>query len=57
MFFSDNTNSLKEHLVDDLDYILLPDEAYEKLVSWYGLTEGQVIYLLIVLTFLCFMND
>ncbi|XP_060780161.1 uncharacterized protein LOC132888139 isoform X2 [Neoarius graeffei] len=33
--------SLKEHLIEDLDYILLPKEAWGKLISWYGLTEHQ----------------
>lgn len=33
--------SLKEHLIDELDYILLPTEAWQKLVSWYGFLEGQ----------------
>lgn len=33
--------SLKEHLIDELDYILLPTEGWNKLVSWYTLLEGQ----------------
>lgn len=33
--------SLKQHLIDELDYILLPEEAWGKLISWYGLTEHQ----------------
>ncbi|KAK3578660.1 hypothetical protein CHS0354_002964 [Potamilus streckersoni] len=32
---------LKEHMIDDIDYILVPEEAWNKLVGWYGLTEGQ----------------
>ncbi|XP_060745019.1 ubiquitin carboxyl-terminal hydrolase 15-like isoform X5 [Tachysurus vachellii] len=32
---------IKEHLIDELDYILVPTEGWNKLVSWYGLTEGQ----------------
>ena len=32
---------IKEHLIDELDYILVPTEGWIKLVSWYGLTEGQ----------------
>ncbi|XP_039219658.1 ubiquitin carboxyl-terminal hydrolase 15 isoform X7 [Crotalus tigris] len=32
---------LKEHLIDELDYILLPTEGWNKLVSWYTLLEGQ----------------
>uniref|UniRef100_A0A8C7ZHU5 Ubiquitin carboxyl-terminal hydrolase n=1 Tax=Oryzias sinensis TaxID=183150 RepID=A0A8C7ZHU5_9TELE len=37
----DNSGLLKEHLIDELDYILVPTEGWNKLVSWYGLTEGQ----------------
>ncbi|XP_070193299.1 ubiquitin carboxyl-terminal hydrolase 15-like isoform X2 [Littorina saxatilis] len=40
----DSTNSspqLKEHLVDELDYVLVPAEAWNKLVAWYGLMPGQ----------------
>ena len=34
-------NILKEHLIDELDYNLMPTKAWEKLVAWYGLVEGQ----------------
>ena len=33
---------LKEHLVDELDYMLVPAEAWNKLVAWYTLMPGQV---------------
>ncbi|KAJ8401394.1 hypothetical protein AAFF_G00386250 [Aldrovandia affinis] len=33
--------ALKEHLIDELDYILLPTPGWNKLLSWYGLTENQ----------------
>ncbi|CAG5927689.1 unnamed protein product [Menidia menidia] len=33
--------AIKEHLIDELDYILVPTEGWNKLVSWYGLMEGQ----------------
>ncbi|XP_023647199.2 ubiquitin carboxyl-terminal hydrolase 15 isoform X2 [Paramormyrops kingsleyae] len=33
--------ALKEHLIDELDYILVPTEGWNKLVSWYGLMENQ----------------
>uniref|UniRef100_A0A4W4H9U5 Ubiquitin carboxyl-terminal hydrolase 15 n=1 Tax=Electrophorus electricus TaxID=8005 RepID=A0A4W4H9U5_ELEEL len=33
--------AIKEHLIDELDYILVPTDGWNKLVSWYGLTEGQ----------------
>uniref|UniRef100_A0A8C8S4U6 Ubiquitin carboxyl-terminal hydrolase n=1 Tax=Pelusios castaneus TaxID=367368 RepID=A0A8C8S4U6_9SAUR len=36
-----DSQSLKEHLIDELDYILLPTEGWNKLVSWYTLMEGQ----------------
>ncbi|XP_073694005.1 ubiquitin carboxyl-terminal hydrolase 15-like [Garra rufa] len=32
---------IKEHLIDELDYILLPADGWNKLVSWYGLSRGQ----------------
>ncbi|XP_041349901.1 ubiquitin carboxyl-terminal hydrolase 15-like isoform X2 [Gigantopelta aegis] len=37
----EDNKTLKEHLVDDLDYYLLPAEAWTKLVAWYGTVEGQ----------------
>ncbi|XP_010086020.1 PREDICTED: ubiquitin carboxyl-terminal hydrolase 4, partial [Pterocles gutturalis] len=33
--------SLKEHLIDELDYVLVPTEAWSKLVTWYGCIDGQ----------------
>lgn len=46
MYFSfclkdQETQALKEHLIDELDYVLVPTEAWNKLVSWYGCLEGQ----------------
>jgi len=35
------TQSLKEHLIDELDYVLVPTEAWDKLVAWYGCIDGQ----------------
>lgn len=35
------TQILKDHLIDELDYVLVPTEAWNKLVSWYGCLEGQ----------------
>ncbi|XP_043093161.1 ubiquitin carboxyl-terminal hydrolase 15-like isoform X10 [Puntigrus tetrazona] len=32
---------IREHLIDELDYILLPADGWNKLLSWYGLKEGQ----------------
>ena len=34
--------TLREHLIDDLDYFLLPEEGWDKLMCWYGLKDGQV---------------
>ncbi|KAI1890913.1 hypothetical protein AGOR_G00158490 [Albula goreensis] len=40
--FSDHeTQTLKENLIDELDYVLMPTEAWNKLVRWYGCMEGQ----------------
>ncbi|XP_012510634.1 PREDICTED: ubiquitin carboxyl-terminal hydrolase 4 isoform X2 [Propithecus coquereli] len=40
--FSDPENqTLKEHLIDELDYVLVPSEAWNKLLNWYGCVEGQ----------------
>ncbi|XP_033114245.1 tripartite motif-containing protein 45-like isoform X2 [Anneissia japonica] len=33
--------TLQGKLIDDLDYVLLPTKAWEKLVFWYGIMEGQ----------------
>ncbi|KAI4895767.1 hypothetical protein NFI96_024069, partial [Prochilodus magdalenae] len=33
--------SIKDHLIDELDYVLVPVEGWFKLISWYGLAEGQ----------------
>uniref|UniRef100_A0A8C3LGE2 Ubiquitin carboxyl-terminal hydrolase n=1 Tax=Chrysolophus pictus TaxID=9089 RepID=A0A8C3LGE2_CHRPC len=35
------SQSLKEHLIAQLDYVLVPSSAWQKLVSWYGCIEGQ----------------
>ncbi|KAG8577736.1 hypothetical protein GDO81_010279 [Engystomops pustulosus] len=40
-FTDTDTQSLKEHLIDELDYILLPTEGWNKLVSWYTVMENQ----------------
>ncbi|XP_036426871.1 ubiquitin carboxyl-terminal hydrolase 4 [Colossoma macropomum] len=41
LFSDQETQALKEHLIDELDYVLVPTEAWIKLVSWYGCLEGQ----------------
>lgn len=32
---------MKENLIDGLDYNLVPEEAWHKLVSWYGISSDQ----------------
>jgi ubiquitin carboxyl-terminal hydrolase 4/11/15 len=41
LFKNANTDQLKDHLMEELDYSLLPKPAYEKLVHWYGLSPGS----------------
>ncbi|XP_030812468.1 ubiquitin carboxyl-terminal hydrolase 4 isoform X2 [Camarhynchus parvulus] len=41
LFGDPQTQSLKEHLIDELDYVLVPTEAWNKLVAWYGCIDGQ----------------
>ncbi|XP_075289205.1 ubiquitin carboxyl-terminal hydrolase 4 isoform X2 [Opisthocomus hoazin] len=41
LFGDPETQSLKEHLIDELDYVLVPTEAWDKLVAWYGCIDGQ----------------
>ncbi|XP_049683074.1 ubiquitin carboxyl-terminal hydrolase 4 isoform X4 [Accipiter gentilis] len=41
LFGDPETQSLKEHLIDELDYVLVPTEAWNKLVKWYGCIDGQ----------------
>uniref|UniRef100_A0A8B9RJK0 Ubiquitin carboxyl-terminal hydrolase n=1 Tax=Astyanax mexicanus TaxID=7994 RepID=A0A8B9RJK0_ASTMX len=41
LFSDQETQALKDHLIDELDYVLVPTEAWNKLVSWYGCLEGQ----------------
>ena len=36
-----NCETLKDHLMEELDYILLPQAAWHKLVVWYGLSKGS----------------
>uniref|UniRef100_A0A8C9YFF6 Ubiquitin carboxyl-terminal hydrolase n=1 Tax=Sander lucioperca TaxID=283035 RepID=A0A8C9YFF6_SANLU len=41
LFSDQESQALKEHLIDELDYVLVPTEAWNKLVSWYDCLEGQ----------------
>ena len=43
VFLTEGTkDQLKEHLIDELDYNLVPAEGWQKLVEWYEIVEGQV---------------
>ncbi|XP_077488380.1 ubiquitin carboxyl-terminal hydrolase 15-like isoform X1 [Amblyomma americanum] len=37
----DNSGDIKDHLIEDLDYLLLSNEAWDKMLAWYGLMPGQ----------------
>ncbi|XP_011612065.2 ubiquitin carboxyl-terminal hydrolase 4 isoform X1 [Takifugu rubripes] len=41
LFSDQDTQALKEHLIDELDYVLVPTEAWNKLISWYSCLDGQ----------------
>uniref|UniRef100_A0A8C5MS72 Ubiquitin carboxyl-terminal hydrolase n=1 Tax=Leptobrachium leishanense TaxID=445787 RepID=A0A8C5MS72_9ANUR len=41
LFSDPDTQVLKDHLIDELDYVLVPTEAWQKLMSWYGGVQGQ----------------
>lgn len=36
LFTDDGSGSIKENLVDELDYVLVPSESWDLLVQWYG---------------------
>ncbi|KAK2169554.1 hypothetical protein NP493_1186g00003 [Ridgeia piscesae] len=36
-------NTLKEHLIDEVDYNLMPDDAWKKLVMWYGIVNTDMV--------------
>ncbi|XP_066207127.1 ubiquitin carboxyl-terminal hydrolase 4 isoform X2 [Saccopteryx leptura] len=41
LFSDPESQTLKEHLIDELDYVLVPTEAWNKLLNWYGCVDGQ----------------
>jgi len=45
---------LKENLIDELEYMLVPEEAWKKLVEWYNVVEGQVSCTQSIAIFFCF---
>ena len=34
-------DTLKDHLMEDIDYSLVPEGGWNKLLIWYGLAEGS----------------
>ena len=47
-FTEGSTEFLKENLIDELEYALVPEEGWNKLYEWYGLVDGQVSSLLYI---------
>lgn len=42
LLFSDlDSYHLKERLVENEDFMLVPAEAWHKLLTWYGMVDGQ----------------
>ena len=37
------TGRLRDHLMEELDYFLLPEAAWNKLTLWYGLSQGSSV--------------
>ncbi|XP_072175057.1 ubiquitin carboxyl-terminal hydrolase 4-like [Diadema setosum] len=41
IFVDGQVGTLKEHLIDELDYVLVPTEAWNLLTKWYGVVANQ----------------
>ena len=41
LFNEQDSSDLREHMIDDLDYQMVPQEAWQLLVENFGLTDGQ----------------
>ena len=39
--FKEDGSDIREHMIDELDYVLVPEEAWELLVEKFGISEGQ----------------
>ncbi|XP_014678376.1 PREDICTED: ubiquitin carboxyl-terminal hydrolase 4-like [Priapulus caudatus] len=39
--FKEDRKALREHLIEEVDMVLVPEEAWKRLVSWYDTVEGQ----------------
>jgi ubiquitin carboxyl-terminal hydrolase 4/11/15 len=36
-----DSDDLRDHMIDELDFVLVPDEAWNLLVQEFGITSGQ----------------
>ena len=41
-FCVDGTDVPKPHMLENMDYTLVPENAWKKLIKWYSLQNGQV---------------
>jgi len=39
--FNDEGTDIRDHMIDELDYALVPDEAWDMIVKMFGVSEGQ----------------
>ena len=39
----DRSSAVRDHLMEELDYSILPESAWNKLTSWYGLLEQSTV--------------
>merc|ERR1719410_1448800 len=39
--FKDDGSDIRDHMIDEMDYVLVPEEAWEKLVDKFGISDGQ----------------
>jgi len=42
LLYLDGTDVPKPHMMENMDYILVPEDAWKKLIKWYSLQNGQV---------------
>lgn len=47
----DGTDLPKLHMLENVDYILVPEDAWKKLIKWYSLQNGQVCTFCLSLNF------
>merc|ERR1719186_318716 len=41
LFKDDESGEIREHMIDELDYVLVPEEGWNMLVEKFGMVEGQ----------------